>query len=328
MTPPTGLEPALAEILDTGPRIEAFCAAHGLDLELGDLDHEPTSAALRERLLARLPAEELRARLRASFPRELALRSRYRLAGIAAERPEATRLRLMLPQRQPLVGRQALLLALRGALLRDRRALVHGPAGLGKSAASREAAEILGADLSLVAWLRADEETRLRADLLTLWAHLVEQELIAEGDDLGVEARLESVRSRLAREPRWLIVLDGASADRELAAAILCASAGRVIVSARTPPHWASGAAQIEVPPLDPDEAMALLVRASGRHRLGRGEAEAAAELAERLGRKPGALLAAGREVASRGLSWIAARDEHELRGRPTPDPMHAPASR
>lgn len=325
MPPPVRLEQALAEILDTAPRIDAFCAAHGLDLELED---QPEPATMRERLLVSCSAEELQARLRASFPRELALRSRYRLAGIATERTAATRLRLMLPERSLFVGRRALLLALRGALLRDRRALLHGPRGLGKSAASREAVEHAGADLPLVAWLRADEETRLRADLLTLWAHLVEHERIEPGADLGDEPRIEAVRSRLGREPRWLLVLDGATADGGLAEAIWRESAGLLLVSARTVPQWASEAEHMEVPPLDPDEALALLVQASARHRLGRGEAEAAAALAERLGGGPGALLAAGREVASRGLSWVEFRDEHESRDRTSPDRMHAPASR
>lgn len=328
MTLPLGLEQALREILDTAPRVEAFCTTHGLDLEIEEAGAEPTPAQLRARLLVRCPAEELGARLRASFPTEIALRSRYRLAGVAAERTEATRLRLMLPERQLFVGRQALLLALRGALSRTRRALLHGPAGLGKSAASREAIEIAGTELPLVAWLRAGDETRLRADLLTLWAHLVEQELIEPGADLDAGPRIESVRSRLAREPRWLLVLDGATPESGLAATLYRESPGLLIVSSRTVPQWAAEAAHVHVPPLEPDEALALLVRASGRHRLGRGEAAAAAALAERLGREPGALLAAGREVAARGLSWIELRDEHGPTGQTSLVPVHAPASR
>lgn len=328
MTSPIDLEQALAEILDTAPRIETFCAAHGLDSELLDLGNEPTAAAMRRQLLLRCATEELRARLRASFPAEIAMRSRYQLAGLPTERAEAARLRLMLPRRQLFVGRQGLLLSLRGALSRSRRALLLGPAGLGKSAASREGVEILGADLPLVAWLRADDEARLRTDLLTLWAHLVDQDRLDPGAEARAETRLASVRSRLAQEPRWLLVLDGATADNDLAAALFRESAGLLLLSARTVLEWAPGSVHVEVPPLDPDEALALLVRASGRHRLGRGEAAAAAALADLVGREPGALLAAGREVAARGLSWIESRDEHALRFRPTLDPVRAPASR
>lgn len=302
----------LAELLLDGPEdLAGFVAAHALEERLaGGSAHDPSA------LLAALPADELLARLRASFPQELAQRSSYTLRGVHPELTIDTAqapFGFLLPARcQPFIGRQALLLQLRGALLQARRVALVGPRGVGKRALVREHVARSLSEHTLVAWLRARSPELLRMELLTLWARLVDRGLLEGGAEATNEPRLAQLLTRLAAEPRCLLVLDGAPATSGPELAQLCAGlAGSVVVLA--PPQWAAaGFVPVTVPPLDPDEAVVLLCSASARHRLARGEAAAAREVAVRLGGRPADLIAAGREVAARGLTWSEYHDAQD----------------
>jgi hypothetical protein len=301
------LQQTVGELLDTPERLAAFCAWHGLAPATEAADLASAQAALRDSL----PADELLARLRARFPDELARRSRYQLAGVGD--PDDAPLASMLPPRaRPFVGRTALLLALRGALAQHGRVALVGPPGVGRRALGRELIARQAGEHHAVAWLRASDAVRLRADLLTLWAQLVERGLLADGPDrTGTDlARLDALHAWLGREPRCLLVLATPEPETtEPVQRLLQHSAGPVLICGLLK-QTTSTLTEVAVPPLDRDEALALAATVSGRHRLLRGEAEAAHEVVEALSRLPALVLAVAREVAAHGLTWLQCRDE------------------
>ncbi|MFO0577749.1 MAG: hypothetical protein U1A78_27395 [Polyangia bacterium] len=314
------LEQTLVELLDTPERLAAFNRWHGLAPPPADPVH--ARAALREAL----PADELLARLRARFPDELAQRSRYRLAGAGGgqEASEHEPLIRMLPPRpQPFVGRAALLGSVRGALAQHRRVALVGPPGVGRRALGRELIARQAGEYDVVAWLRAAAPALLHADLLTLWAMLVERGRLTESPEPAARteaARLAALLAWIEHEPRCLLVLaapEPVGADETLER-LVQRSAGPVLVCGLLKQNT-SAIAEIAIPPLDLDEALALAVTISGRHRLLRGEAQAAHEVVEALGRLPAPIRLVASEVAAHGLTWLQCRDELRAQaGAPT----------
>ena len=130
-------------------------------------------------------------------------------------------------------------------------------------------------------------------------------------DELDEAARLAALLAWLEREPRCLLVLaapEPTVADERLER-ILHRSAGPVLVCGLLKQNT-SAITELTVPPLDLDEALALAVGISGRHRLLRGEAQAAHEVVEALGRLPAPIQLVAGEVAAHGLTWLQCRDE------------------
>jgi tetratricopeptide (TPR) repeat protein/transcriptional regulator with XRE-family HTH domain len=196
------------------------------------------------------------------------------------------------------VGRDVELENLRGCLEADRRVVVHGLAGVGKTQLVARYAQLRAADYpDGVFWLQADHETSLLEDLTGLAGRLG----MPERSRRRREEQLEAVVRWLREHPRWLVVLDDLEpAVRPHVRALLPSDLpGHVVVTSRAP--FSPG--RIAVGPLPQDVAARFLL-----DRTGETDAALALEIAETLGCLPLALeqAAAYLEASGRDIAGYA----------------------
>jgi serine/threonine protein kinase/tetratricopeptide (TPR) repeat protein len=190
---------------------------------------------------------------------------------------------------------------------------LHGLGGVGKTQLALEYAYRCADQYRMVAWIRAEARETLAADYCAIGTSLG----FAETPDML--QRIESVRSWLERNDRWLLVFDNASNPEALRSFLPRTHNGHILVTSRQT-SWRGLAASLAVDVLDPDEATEFLLR-----RTGEADAEAAAQLSEELGGLPLALeeAAAYMEATGRSIETYLPllRDERKrvlLEGVPT----------
>jgi len=190
---------------------------------------------------------------------------------------------------------------------RHRFPVVSGMAGAGKTALAVRAAYTmrqaypdgqLYADLGGTSRHPADP-----ADLLAWFLRALKVDESAIPD--GVAKRSQLFRSRLAGQ-RILVLLDNAASDQQVRALLPGGSDCGVIVTSRTRLAGLEGAELIDLDPLEPEHALALLRKVVGQDRVA-AEPVAAQRMVDLCGRLPlGVRIASGRLVAKR--HWPIAR--------------------
>lgn len=193
----------------------------------------------------------------------------------------ATRARSILPPRVDLLGRQRELGAARELLQQERRALIHGPPGIGKSAlvVAMAAAHVeAGGDCLFVDLhgVRGDDDAEGR-----LAAALVMSDL----SDDDVVVRSLNARGRL------LIVLDGALPGGLAARMVRWLDRASGVAALAGARDAAEGWGQLDLLPLEDADAQDLLERAAGR------EVADASPITKRLDGNPLALELVGRSL-------------------------------
>jgi tetratricopeptide (TPR) repeat protein len=205
------------------------------------------------------------------------------------------------PYNPNFVGREDLLADLRQTLGQEGNAAstqmeaVTGLGGIGKTQLALAYVYRHLAAYWLVWWVRAEEPTTRRADLVALAPHL---ELDPKGID--EEALLAAIRRELARRPGWLLVFDNAPGPADIRD-LVPRTGGHTIVTSRHRHGWEGTARELEMPVLPEDEAVALLLGESEAEPQRRAEARA---LAEQLGFLPLALAQARAYVNETGIGF------------------------
>jgi tetratricopeptide (TPR) repeat protein len=225
------------------------------------------------------------------------------------------------PARNPgFKGREALLTAVREALLAGDRAVVqalHGMGGVGKTQLAAEYAHRFAGSYDLVWWI-ASEQSGLIGHQFTALADVLGG--LGPGADLEVTRR--AVMGRLHEMQRWLLVFDNAEDPADLAD-WLPGGTGHVLITSRAS-GWAEIAVPVEVGVLERGESVALL-----RDRLpvladGEGEriAGAVGDLALAVAQAAGYITGAG--IAARDyIALLESRTAEVMRaGRPVTYPL------
>ncbi|MBB4916601.1 AfsR/SARP family transcriptional regulator [Streptosporangium saharense] len=212
-------------------------------------------------------------------------------------------------------GREHILEWIRGSVPKAGGApvhlVLHGPAGVGKSAVAVHAATAL--DLP---------DGRLYASLGTRTPEAVLEDLLRSVGcpEAAIPADLDG-RVRLYRSTvggrRLLVVLDDAADEAQVRPLLPTGPGCVTLVTSRSPLPGLEAARALELDVLDRDESVAMLAGVAGEHRV-RAEPEAAARVAELCGGLPLALRIAGSRLARRPgwtLAHLAGRLGDE-RGR------------
>jgi tetratricopeptide (TPR) repeat protein len=168
-----------------------------------------------------------------------------------------------------------LLAEARGAI---QTCVLYGLGGVGKTQAAIEFAHRFASHYDVIWWIRAEQAVGI-TDHLTWLAR-----------ELGVSHLPEQNRmitalwQELRRRDRWLLVYDNARSPRSLAPYWPPAGTGDVLVTSRHP-AWSSRGTPLQVEPFAQLDAVTFL-----RKRSHAADEQAAAEVAETLGRLPLAL--------------------------------------
>jgi Tfp pilus assembly protein PilF/transcriptional regulator with XRE-family HTH domain len=187
------------------------------------------------------------------------------------------------------VGREAELREIGGALRRSGHVTVYGLGGVGKTQLAARFAHDNGARYpDGVYWIRADQESSLVGGLAGLAWRLNLPARVAPQR----ERRVEAVLRWLTDHPRWLLVLDNVEPAEAGNQWLPPALPGHILTTSRTPlppPH-------LGLESFPPPIASRYLLE-----RTGQADTEAAASVAEALGRLPLALAQAAAYVDQTG---------------------------
>ena len=206
----------------------------------------------------------------------------------------------------PFVGRERELADLADGVAFGRAVLLAGPGGMGKTALAIQATHRLRQRFpDGVVWMRLD----VTPDPTTVLTGIA----AAYGVSPDPAADLAGQVSTMLKSKQALLVLDGAERAEDLAAILRCTGNCAVLVTSR---DWlvAPGALLLDVAPLSPDEALALLIAHLGRE-LDDGERPLAKKICRTVGYLPQALRLAGSGL--RVWKTSLARYLARLRARP-----------
>lgn len=202
------------------------------------------------------------------------------------------------PERNPnFTGRDALLETLHANLAESAVSAliqaVHGLGGVGKTQLAIEYAWRHHSDYDLVWWVPAGEPVAIITSLISLG-----QQIGASTEDTNPSQTVASVLRELRRRERWLLVFDNVEDPEHLDQYRLSGRAsGHVLVTSRNA-AWRSVGTPVEVAAMNPDEAVAFMLRRSGGH-----DPSAAALIAAELGFLPLALEQAAAYIDETGIS-------------------------
>jgi tetratricopeptide (TPR) repeat protein len=199
------------------------------------------------------------------------------------------------PARNPaFTGREAMLTAIREALVSGDRAVVQalrGMGGVGKTQVAVEYAHRYAREYDLVWWVNAETVSLIGEHFATLGADLG---CVVSGMPVAVVRRavLEALRDR----EDWLLVFDNAESPEDIAA-WLPGGNGHVLITSRV--HgWDELAVPVEVDVMDRAESMEFL-----RNRVHSMPSENGNRIAEALGDLPLALAQAAGYIIDTGVS-------------------------
>ena len=193
----------------------------------------------------------------------------------------------------------------RGGILEDLHEVLHsgqaaaltqtlsGLGGVGKTQLATEYAYRYHVNYNLVWWVRAEEPATLAGDY-TLLARALD---LPEKADQDQGVVVQAVRRHLAQTAGWLLIFDNAAMKEAVYGYLPQGEGGHVVITSRAS-DWGGVAHSLTVRAWEREEAVAFILK-----RLGRSEAEGAAELAEALGDLPLALEQAVAYVQASGLS-------------------------
>jgi tetratricopeptide (TPR) repeat protein len=187
-------------------------------------------------------------------------------------------------------GREGLLEELHRALPRGAAVALTGLGGIGKTQLALEYAYRHRDEYRVVWWVHAEDGATLAADYAGLAAELGLAEREAKEQAVVVAA----VRRWLEQNTDWLLVFDNAG-SRTAARDYVPQGRGAVIITSREP-IWSGVATPFGLEVLAPAEAVAFLCQRTG-------DTDAAAALAEALGRLPLALEQAAAYIEDTGGS-------------------------
>lgn len=168
-----------------------------------------------------------------------------------------------------------------------------GLAGVGKTQVALEYAFRHRADYDLVAWIRAEEDSAIEADLVDLAGKL---ELENAGDP-NTAVVLGELRRHLEALPNWLLILDNAERPQMLSRYLPTDTQGHVIVTSRLQ-NWGRFAETVPVDAFPADNAVGFMLR-----RLPGADVGAIDKLVQTLGRFPLALEEAAAYIDATGRS-------------------------
>lgn len=178
-------------------------------------------------------------------------------------------------------GRTGLLTSIQERLFDHRICVLTGLGGVGKSRTALEYAHLHATEHDIVWRIRADEKSSARADL----AELARSIGIAGVAEMSLADQAEAALRSLAREGRWLLVLEDAASTDAARDLIPGGSAGKILITTRRASGWSTLGEAIEVAPLTEGEAVDFI-----RGRVEGASTEEAGELARALGSLPLAL--------------------------------------
>jgi tetratricopeptide (TPR) repeat protein len=188
-------------------------------------------------------------------------------------------------------GRVAELERIRVALGGGKRPVLalHGLPGVGKSQLAREYADRHAGDYDVRWWVRAEEPATILASLTELARQL------GLPDNRKRAQLVAELLTELGRRRRWLLIFDSAVRQGDVARYIPKGNRGHVLITTRDP-GFDRVATSIRVEELPLDEAVTFLLE-----RTGSDDTDAAAGLAEELGRLPLALEQAAAYIEQTG---------------------------
>lgn len=220
-------------------------------------------------------------------------------------------------------GREALLARLHADLERRGRAMLSGLGGVGKTQAAVEYAFRHREAYRAVLWVGAEAPEALAANVAAL-AHALN---LPEARAREQARQVAAVQRWLADHDGWLLVFDSADAapGETLAPFWPEGGTGHVLVTSRKNHAQRLGIQKgLQITELPPDEALAFLLKRTGRDDAGAVERDAAAALAEAVDGLPLALEQAAAylvEVTASFVDYLAAYRRQPLdvleRGQP-----------
>ncbi len=173
---------------------------------------------------------------------------------------------------------------------------ISGLSGVGKSQLAIEHAWRRTTDYDLVWWVPAEELVSVPRSL----GSLAERLGLRTDDSAEV---VEVLHHELRQRDRWLVIFDNADEPAALAPYLPTGGGGQVLITSPNP-AWRARAATLEMDVLAPTDAVALLLR-----RTGRDDERAAASIAHELGYLPLALDQAAAYLEETGMAMEAYRD-------------------
>jgi tetratricopeptide (TPR) repeat protein len=173
----------------------------------------------------------------------------------AANRPPAPGFNLPFPRNPFFTGREDQLEAIHTALTSRGRAAISGLGGIGKTQTALEYAYRHQGEYDHVFWVRAEQET----ELITGYVALSQTLQIPGYQQKDQQAIAALMKQWLAKNDRWLLVLDNADDLRQLRP-YLPTTNGHILLTTRA---QALGdlAQKVEVTRMDADEGALLLLR-------------------------------------------------------------------
>ncbi len=191
-------------------------------------------------------------------------------------------------------GRESLLEALNAHFEHVDRATtlaLTGPAGVGKTQTALEFAYRYGRGRDVVAWVRAEDNATLVADLVELAKSLG----LAKTNEIDTPLVLDEVKHWLADHDNWLLVLDNVESPELMRRYLPEHPTGSVLVTTRRQ-SWGRLAATLAVDAFQEREAVSFLLNRSEEQ-----DRESATALARALGNLPLALEEAAAYIETTG---------------------------
>jgi hypothetical protein len=176
------------------------------------------------------------------------------------------------------VGREDELAELAAALADGAGVITTGLGGVGKSTLAHRYAEVHCDRYNPIWWIDAEDPDEIEAGLAALARRLYPDLALLPDPDAAAWGR-----AWLLCHEGWLLVLDNATDPAHLADLVGSACGGRFLLTSRLTTGWEELAAPVSLGVLTPQQALDLLVRASGRPDL----LDGAAQLCEALGYLP-----------------------------------------
>jgi hypothetical protein len=202
--------------------------------------------------------------------------------------PEA-RLINVPPRNDFFTGREEILTELHELLKRENRAAlkqaVAGLGGVGKTQVMIEYAHRQARNFAWILWTNAESESALISGFIAL-AERLKLPPREKADEI-----IQEVKIWLATHDNWLLIFDNADAPGVVSKFLPPRMTGKIALTSRAQNFSELGLARfIEIDVMTPTEALAFLMKRSGRAELSTAEETAARELADELGRLPLAL--------------------------------------